>query len=93
MGGGGMGWYLVQREGGGHHANEHVEQVADQLGLGVQGERQHGRRGGHHAQYPHLTLPDAVELIEGLPASLRKVGQLPVPWRTEERRRWGRRTV
>jgi len=80
---GGAQTYLAEREGGGLHSDEDVEQVADQLGLGVQGQRQHGGRGGPCAHYPQLTLTEAVELVEGLPACLRDVGQLPVSWGTE----------
>ena len=76
------GAYLGKEEGGGLHSDQHVEQVTNQLGLGVQGKRQDGRRGLDCADNPHLTLPEAVQLIEGLPASLGYIRQLPVPWRT-----------
>ena len=74
--------YLAEGKGGGLHSDQHVEQVTNQLGLGVQGKGQDGRRSLDCAYDPHLTLQEAVELVEGLPASLCDVRKLSVTWRT-----------
>lgn len=61
--------YLVEREGGRRHTNQDVEEVRHQLCLRVKRQREE-RRGRAVADHPHLPLPQAVELVEGLPAGL-----------------------
>lgn len=64
--------YLVERKGGGRHADQHVQEVAHELALSVNGRRE--ERGGHAAaDHPHFACPQAVELVEGLSAALAQV--------------------
>lgn len=70
--------HLVEREGNGGHSDQDVEEVEHQLGLSVQGQREE-RRGGRRADHPHLPLPQTIELVKGLPASLCQIKGLSFP--------------
>ena len=61
--------HLVQREGRGRHSDQDIEKVGHQLCLRVQGQREK-RRGCAGTDHPHLPLPQTIELVKGLPASL-----------------------
>lgn len=61
--------HLVEREGRGCHSDQDVEEVRHQLRLRVQGQREK-RRGCTSADHPNLPLPQTIELVKGLPASL-----------------------
>lgn len=62
--------HLVEREAGGRHTDQDVEEVRHQLSLRVLRQWE-DRGGGAGADHPHLTLPQAIELVKGLPAAFR----------------------